>query len=357
MKIVAIVLGTLVLTHGCATQPPARPAPQTSVARKSAPSGQSSAAIAPRESTPQPVVEPNPTMTPAASTEPAPAPLTLEQRLDKRAVTDERYARLDLYSWTTPEQIRKLRQTNTLLVATAKTRGAPSPYSQLLSRLANGSGQVRDIAKLLSEHPGLITRRYAWPSPFATAVPLGERSYGHVLVHIVLKEESLVAKLDPLEKEPFSFVDIHGKPVPVADALANPERIAAVFHVRRKPDGGPRFREYIVCNESMIARWSIGTPHERAIVTEDAALIAELLQSPLVSTLGKNDALDANSAWSRRLDKPTLLDAWRAALAFDSPKYKPSPTTLTAIATSLAAYDPAGDPLDHMPTVAFPDKP
>lgn len=341
-KLVIALIGTLVLTHGCGTQPPA-------------PTAQTAPTTA--ESALTPIVETKPPAPPAPSVAPAPAPLTLEQRLDKRAVTDEQYARHELYSWTTPEQIRKLRQTNVLLVATAKTRGSPSPYSQLLARLANGTGEGRDIAKLLSEHPGLMKRRYAWPSPFATTVPLGERSYGHILIHIVLKEEALLAKLDPLEKEPFSFVDTTGIPVPIADALEHPARIAAVFHVRRKPDGGPRFREYIVCNESMIARWSVGTPHERAIVTEDAALIAELLPSPLVSVLGKNDALDANSAWSRRLDKPTLLDAWRAALAFDSPKYKPSPTTLEAIATSLAAYDPGGEPLDHVPTVAFPDKP
>lgn len=350
-KNAAILLGTLALAHGCASQPPAP------IAHESTSPAQSAAAHAPPASTPSTIVTANPKAQAITISEPAPAPLTLEQRLDKRAVTDQHFARRELYSWTTPEQIRKLRQTNTLLVATAKTRGAPSPYSQLLSRLAKGTGEARDVARLLSEHPGLVKRRYAWPSPFATTVPLGERSYGHVLVHIVLKDGSLLAQLDPLEKEAFSFVDMNEKAVPIAEALQHPERIAAVFHVRRKPDGGPRFREYIVCNESMIARWSIGTPHERAIVTEDAALIAELLQSPLVSMLGKDDALDANSAWSRPLDKPTLLDAWRAALAFDSPKYKPSPTTLGAIAASLTEYDPAGDPLDHVPTVVFPDNP
>lgn len=285
------------------------------------------------------------------------APLTLEQRLDKRAVTDEHYARKELYSWTTPDQITKLRETKTLLVATAKTRGAPSPYSRLLTNLANGSGPGREIARLLSEHPGLTKRRYAWPSPFATAVPLGERSYGHALIHIVLKDEAYLAKLDPLDKEPFSFVDANDKSVASSDVLAHPERLAAVFHVRRKPDGGPRFREYIVCNEAMVASWSVGTPHDRDIVTEDATLIAALLQSPLVTALGKDAQLDAATAWARKSNTPILLDAWRAALAFDSPKYKPSPKNLETIAESLAAYDAAGEPLEHKPSLAFPDKP
>ena len=353
-KNVAILLGTLALAHGCASRPPA---PES---QKATASSQSASARASLEPASPPIVEPNTATRPAQAartTDPPQAHSSLEQRLDKRAVTDERYARRDLYSWTTVDQIKKLRETKTLLVATAKTHGAPSPYSRLLSRLASGNGQTAEIAKLLAQHPGLTKRRYAWPSPFATAVPLGERSYGHALVHIVLKDGALVVKLDPLEKDPFSFVDTNGQSTPIADALEHPERIAAVFHIRRKPEGGPRFREYIVCNEAMIARWSIGTPHERTIVTEDAAIIAELLQSPLISALGKDDALDANSAWAKASDKPTLLDAWRAALAFDSPKYKPSPTTLAAIAASLAAYDPAGEPLDHAPTVDFPAKP
>jgi hypothetical protein len=284
-------------------------------------------------------------------------PLTLEQRLDKRAVTDENFARGELYSWTTSEQINELRQTKMLLVATGKTHGAPSPYSRLLSQLANGKGAGQSVAKLLSEHAGLTKRRYAWPNPFATAVPLGERSYGHALVHIVLKEEAVLVKLDPLEKDPFVFVDLNNKSVSLDDIVQHPERIAAVFHVRRKPEGGPRFREYIVCNESMIARWSVDTSHEQSIVEQESALITELLQSPLTSRLGKDDSLDANAAWSRTLDNPTLLDKWRATLAFDSPKYKPSTTRLAAISASLAAYERTGEPLNHTPSIAFPEKP
>lgn len=176
-------------------------------------------------------------------------------------------------------------------------------------------------------------------------------------MHIVLKDESFVAKLDPLEKDPFSFVDLHNNTIAITDAVAHPERIAAVFHVRRKTDGGPRFREYVVCNESMIAQWSIGTPHERAVVNDNAALIHELLQSALVTTLDKTTPLDAPSTWSTHSDKPTLLDAWRRSLAFDSPKYKPSSTTLGAIQASLAAYDTSGDLLEHKPSVDFPNSP
>lgn len=303
------------------------------------------------------IVGTNPSAVPTPTTASPPQALTLEERLDKLGVTDKRFVRKELYSWTTSEQIAKLRQTKMLLVATAKSRGGPSPYSSLLIRLSQGTGVSRDVAKLLSEHPGLTKRRYAWPAPFATSVPLGERSYGHALVHIVLNDNSFVAKLDPLEKEVFSFVDLDDNPVATSVAIAHPERIAAVFHVRRKPDGGPRFREYIVCNESMIEQWSIGTPHERAVVTENVALVEALLRSPLVTALDKNTPLDAASAWSSRSDKPTLLDAWRRALAFDSPRYKPSRDTLGAITTSLAAYDAAGDPLEHKPSMVFPNAP
>lgn len=286
----------------------------------------------------------------------APERLGLDVRLAKRSVTDDRFAVQDLYSWTTPDQASALRKTKVLLVATAKSRGAPSPYSRLLSRLAADPGQTAEIAKLFVDHPGLSKRRYAWPSPFATAVPLGERSYGHVLVRIVLKPEAFLAKLDPLEEQPFGFVDMKNVAVPVAEVLLHPERIAAVFHVRRSPDGGPKFREYIVCNEAMVARWSLGTSHEQAVVDAEAALMAELEASSLVSALTNEQPINADAAWAKFADKPSLLDAWRAAIAFDSPKYKPSRTTLDAIAISLAAYDPAGEGIDHVPTIAFPDK-
>lgn len=343
---VLVLSGAFVLGAACTSPPHSPVLPRTS----SIPTPHSTSTT-PHEK----VVETNPPEAPKAA-EPIPIP-TLEQRLAERAVTEEHIARAELYSWTTRDQVAQLRQTQMLLVATAKTRGAPSPYSRLLLRLARRDGPTRDMAKLLSEHPGLTKRRYAWPNPFATAVPLGERSYGHALVHIVLKDEALVVKLDPLAPEPFSFVDLKDKPVPMVEALAHPERIGAIFHLRLKTDGGPRFREYIVCNEAMIARWSVGTAHERAAVAADSELVAALLPSDLLTMLGKDEPLDAPAAWSRALDKPGLLDAWRASLAFDSPKYKPSKRTLEAIAASLASYDPGDEPLEVKPSIEFPDKP
>lgn len=350
-RFLAVFLGTMALGASCdvSSQHPKTSSPFTT----QAPSASASApAPAPPGS-----AEPNPSAAQTTTSPPPPSPLTLEDRLDKLAITDQHFARQELYSWTTPDQVERLRQTKTLLVATAKTRGAPSPYSRLLTRLSNGTGASREVAKLLSEHPGLTQRRYAWPTPFATAVPLGERSYGHALIRIVLKDESFVAKLDPLDKNVFSFVDLANNAIAITEAIAHPERIAMVFHVRRKPDGGSRFREYVVCNESMISSWSISTAHERAVVAENVALVSALLRSPLVNALDKNSPLDAASTWITRTDKPTLLDAWRRSLAFDSPKYKPSPTTLEAIATSLAAYDVTGEPLEHKPSVVFPNSP
>lgn len=355
-RFTAVFLGTITLAASC-TGAPAPAKTSLPAATTSPPKQVASTASPVPSSSSGAIVETNPSAVPTATTAPPPQPLPLEERLDKLGVTDQRFVRKDLYSWTTSEQIAKLRQTKTLLVATAKSRGGPSPYSSLLIRLSQGTGGSRDVAKLLSEHPGLTKRRYAWPAPFATSVPLGERSYGHALVHIVLKDKSFVAKLDPLENEVFSFVDLDNSAVATSEAIAHPERIAAVFHVRRKPDGGPRFREYIVCNESMIESWSIGMPHERVVVAENIALVDALLRSPLVTALDKDTPLDAASAWSSQSDKPTLLDAWRRALAFDSPKYKPSRDTLGAINTSLAAYDAAGDPLEHKPLVVFPNEP
>ncbi|HRI63112.1 MAG TPA: hypothetical protein PK156_02710 [Polyangium sp.] len=348
---VAVFLGLMMLAQGCVS-----PLRSLEASRPTA-----SARVTTKDIPPEPVqpslVETDPRPASPSEPEPASKALTLVERLDKRAVTEEHFARRELYSWTTPEQIAELRQTKTLLVATAKTHGAPSPYSRLLAKLAQGSSSGHELAKLLAEHPGLVKRRYAWPSPFATSVPLGERSYGHALIRVVLKDESLLLKLDPLQHEPFLAVNQKNEPVPIADVVEHPEHIGAVLHMRYKADGGPRFREYIICNEAMIARWSVGTVRERAIVAEEAQLIADLLQSPIVSMLTAEAKLEAATVWARIPDKPTLLDAWRAAVAFDSPKYKPEPKTLGTIAASLAAYDATGEPLDHQPGIVFPEKP
>jgi hypothetical protein len=324
----ALVLPSLALVLACghepASAPPvsAAPAPSPPVAAAPAPSPPVAAAPAPSP--------------------PVPDPVTLA--LAERAVHHDAFARSILYTWTTAEQAAALRTTRSLLVAEAD-RGEPSPFIRALRTLA----ATDPLADLLLSHPGLARRRYAWPAPFATVLGLRERRYGDVLVRIELAPDSQIVRFRPGAPEPFALHDMSGRPVDLA--LADPARLAAVYHVRDGDD--VPFREYVVINESKIAAWSLSTPELAAAVDADIALLESLRTGPFSHL--PTAAVDAPAvpAWPTARDRPTPIDRWHAALAFDNLKYRPTPRNLDAIIAALRTRA-GGDPLTVRPDMPFP---
>jgi len=255
----------------------------------------------------------------------APPPTTThasDDRLAALAVGDDDFYRAVLYTWTTPDQISALRASRELLVATTFTGGFVSPYMRALDTLDASTRPGHDLAHALVTEPSLQRRRYAWPAPFATVLGLGARGYGHALIRIELSPDAWIGRFDPAAVQPFRFVDHTGATVAAADVLAHPERIGAIFHVRREPTIKVPFREYVVCNEAMVASWSVATPQIKAEVDDEVDMLHALADRASVDRA-----------------------QWRAALAFDNAKYHPDRDALAAIADALAAYDPAGDPL------------
>jgi len=219
-----------------------------------------------------------------------------------------------LYTWTTRASIAELRVSHQLLVATTRSGGFISPYNrELLQVSARGSV----IANELMTHPMLARRRYAWPAPFATVLGLGPRSYGNALIRIALRPEAWIGRFDPDAAEPFAFRDASNAKIANADVIAHPERIGAIFHVRAT--AAVPFREYVVCNPTLIASWSVATPEIRAELDAELALVEDLVAT--------------NS---------TPSAPWHAALAFDSEKYRAERAPLTTLVAALLAYDPAG---------------
>ncbi len=256
-------------------------------------------------------VAPPPTISHVAVPRVAPRSPPIDERLRALAVTDADFYRPVLYSWTTPASIATVRATHRALVATASTGTFVSPFNRALARLAAHGDRV---ARIFTTQ--LVHRRYAWPAPFATVLGLGPRSYGNALIRLELRPDAWIGRFDPDAEVPFAFVDAANGAVAIDDALAHPERIAAVFHVRTGRDVDPKFREYIVCNEAMVT-WSIGTPEIRAeLVAERALLVA--LHAQLSSSI-------ANS--------------WRVTLAFFSARYRLTAGNLDAIVDALDAYD------------------
>lgn len=271
---------------------------------------------------------------------------------DDAAVHHDDFARRVLYTWTTAAQVDALRRSRRLLVADGDV-GERSPYLRALDRLVD----AHPLAAILRDHPGHRRRRYAWVSPFATVLGLGERRYGDALVRIDLAEDALVVGFRPHAAQPFVLEDMSGEPVDLAVALADPGRIGAVYHVRDGPDDPIAFREYVVCNESQVAAWSVATPDIRARLDAELALLESLRRGDLAHLPPAALRAPAAAAWPTAPREPTPLDRWHARLAFDNERYRPTPANLAAVAAALRGYDPAGEPQVHRPDATFPEGP
>lgn len=275
-------------------------------------------------------------------------PRTLDERLADDEVDDERPWRAVLYSWTPPDRAAALAQSQTLLVATAQSGNAPSPFSRLLSRLRSRPGELGVAARALLEDPSLNRYRYAWTNAYATALGFIGRSYGTALVRIELAPNALVLRLDPLDPRPIRLIDRDQHEVPLRRFDELRSRIAAVYHVRRSGDVRVPFREYVVCNASAVARWSIGTPPVREEIDRERELVAALfdaLTSRAVAPLGPRQRY-AEWNTASRSPSPTLAHRWARTMATAAPHYELTIANLRALAAALAQYD-ASTTIDH----------
>jgi hypothetical protein len=235
-------------------------------------------------------------------------------------VTAERYARRVLYTWTTAEQIAELRRDRRVLVREESPQHGASYFEQVVHVLAD-----RDSAAKLLDTVTFAKSRYAWPAPWATHEGWPGEVYGDELIRVTLKPGAVVLALTTGGR--VEARDLAGALVPIVDVLAHPERLAAVYFTADPGDvapGVPRppnaFREYVLCNESMIAAWSVGT---QDIADELAAEIAAL--DALARELRAGPAT------------PELAAGYASALALRSPAYALDPGAIEQVIAHLRA--------------------
>lgn len=275
---------------------------------------------------------------PSVSAARTPEPVSLEMLLDNLRVTDVDFLRSEFYTWTTPKQVEALRATGRLLVTNAASGGHSSPYNRLLAELA----PEHPIAKRLLEDPRLNHQRYAWPHPFATVMGRGPRRYGDALIRIELTQGALIGRLDPKSDPVFAFYQLSGARVPLSEVLEHPDRIGAIFHVRTQENMPLPFREYVVCSEALVARWSVGTAEIAEHLDREIELLEVLAAGPFATLAPAQVKWRATQQWHRATSRPSLVTRWHAALAFDNLRYRPSPSNLAAIVATLRGYDPVG---------------
>ena len=280
----------------------------------------------------------------------------LAARLARLAVTHDDFARPVLYTWTTPDQIADLRKSGVLLVKDGSTK--PSGYEIQLDTVWRGKGPGSDLAALLRSHPGLVKQRYAWTAPLATRRTLNvadasDHGYGDALVRVVLRDDAYVGMFDPSLPDPWRWVDMKNRPVPTWEVLAHPERIGAVYHVERAGASPVSYREYVLCNETMIDEWSVATTVIRDEVEEETTLVEALAVLGMDATA--TTPLDTlSSSWPALHDLQALEEDWSAAIAFANARYVPTKRNLEDLARVLRSWDPTPPELVMHPKAIFP---
>jgi hypothetical protein len=290
--------------------------------------------------------------TPMAMPEPPPPPVdprtaVLREWLRASAVSHTHVARPVLYTWTRQEQIDELRAGAPVLSRSESTTGVRSGLDVALD--ADDS----EFAHLL-RRPGLSQWRFAWPSPWATRMgwPV-TGDYGDRLLRIELASEALIAVYDSrVTPRVVRFFTDEGNDVPLAEAMLVPQFWAGVYHVQESPgpEGETRLaREFVLINESMIARVTYGTPeiaNELAVERERLNFLATQVgaDAPPFSQLSESwDALPPDDADLRRL--------YDSAMAFSSPLYLPTQPNVRAIVAALS--EQPGPFFERQPNVTF----
>jgi hypothetical protein len=256
--------------------------------------------------------------------------------LDARGVGDDAFVARPLFSWTSEAQAAELSRTRRLLARGAGDGVSRSPYQRALDELGRDPGAIESdaaLARLLTSSPELGARRYAWVTPYGTAIPRGQRSYGPVLVSMSLAPDVLFARFAPAERPAFRVVDAGGVPVDPSVVLAAPSRLASVLHVRADDPRGP-YREIVV--HGGVRCWSVGTAPVRARLDEDRVLLARLRRLarprralPLAPLWrGAPPSESEPRRWTAR---------WARSMPFDTPRHRLTASVLTELERLLSA--------------------
>jgi hypothetical protein len=337
------------------SQKPTESAAGTSTSTGSAPSNDS-LAPAPQLA---PVIEPSSDLETLPDSGECPvgdlaASATLTAEMLAFGVRHADFARRTLYSWTSAEQVRELREEPTLLTRAATAEGEAGRAAEVILLHADSD----ELAALLAE-PRFVNKRFGWSNPWATVQGFGGESYGTHLLRITLREQAWIGRLivgrdGRLE---WAFADVRGNAVAPAEVLASPERLAAVYFVDLRGAGcgtlgyiGLAFREYFVCNEGMLESFALYTTEVRAEVDRSisalAGLHAALLQGRC-STVEYCWPDVALAEWgAAAAAESTLGVRYLAALAFPSGEYSPTPANVAELLRLLRQV-PFEAPLLH----------
>jgi hypothetical protein len=302
----------------------------------------------------------------AAPEEPAPPKIDLAARaldlLRPQAVHHGKPGRATLYTWTTREQVDEIAAKRVLLTRSESPQKGPAFVSQDLAERA----KAQDQNAMLLRTEAFARLRFAWTAPWATLMGWPEESYGDELIQITLKPNAWIARV-LTHYSAVEVVDLDGNPVSIAEVKQHPERLAAIYFANSGQSyaggtyavstGRPAYREYVICNESMVERWAVGTEEIARVIQDEIAALeayrAHLAQQPQrnvdIVEFGKRVVRQ----WNNPNPPPDPDAAYAGALAFPNTSYLPEERAIAAILERLKALPRPRVTLEHRPTVTF----
>ncbi|HET7545719.1 MAG TPA: hypothetical protein VFK05_37885 [Polyangiaceae bacterium] len=275
-----------------------------------------------------------------------------------------RLARRELFSWTTDEQAAELRRDQVLFTRSERPGLGPGYAFTVFEQLASEASDPEQ-AQLASVLGGELfsKARFAWSEPWATRMGWPGEDYGGNLLRIVLKPEAWVVLV---KDGSLSIFDLQNQPISLADALANPTRLGAIFYEKDAALGGPvcngsfisggnGYREFIVGNLAMIDEWSLGTQTIRDRLSDNIQQLSTFFQRIRVCPTTKS-AQQWNFSvvcdWDFPSTELTEINAYERSLAVPSENYLPVPERLVTLIETLQ-----GDLFEPDPLVVKPGRP
>jgi hypothetical protein len=305
----------------------------------------------------EPIVEP-------VSNPPCSVPFVTEPVFAQQVFDRTLLARREFFSWTTDEQAAELRRDQILFTRSERPGMGPGYAFEFLEQFARDSSQP-ERAMLASLIGGQLfaKARFAWTEPWATRMGWPGEVYGGKLLRIVLKPQAWLVIVRGAELLVF---DQQNESVSLAEALADPTRLGAIYYEKDAAAGGPRcggsfvsggngYREFILGNLAMVEEWSLGTQQIRDRLSANIQQLSTFLQRfrgcPVTSSALQWN-LDVVCAWSRSGAARTELEAYERSLAIPSDNYLAVPERIATMIETLQ-----GDLFEPDPLLITPGNP
>lgn len=279
--------------------------------------------------------------------------------LAKQTVSNQLPLKPQLYAELSDGEVEALEGGGALIPASA-----PAPPGSVLASVLTGTLNVSTgPAKLLLQQLQLRFKatRSLWPNAWALRLVEHPGSEHMNPVRVVLKPEAWVVRI--YGGAPPTVIDLNNAIVPIEQAAAQPERVAAVYYVYDNLVPGTTAqcekgkRELALGNEAMVDEFSLGTSEILARLDSDIQDLTALLKvvRPCVTVERGSGSFQSNTAcqtW-RFFDASTEYTAYQWALSNPTPLYEPTSQNLGTLIDALANDRFALDPFVAKPPVSI----